>query len=273
MRKRIGWIGIILVISLLISLPCAAQEYLTLDRVVRVSNTEMVLEFSRPVMLNKNQPAGVNVTPFFGLRWQSKSGEAQYLKNEKGENISSEVLQWAGKVQYLDDEHDRLLWTITDDSYHCNTIGEVMGGGLVASVIEERDLVLKFVVQETPFDRSKPIADGKMDNITTEDGEIYLFPNTPSGWERCIMDFETDYSYPIDRDLIRDLDSAGQDWDFSILAQGKGSKTEDPTATEWQEVRVIQMDIVNMGILAIGILVAGGIIITALLLSKRKAGK
>ncbi len=269
-------IALVLACGLLLSLPFAAQaedsDFLTLDRVVQISDTEMILEFSEPVVLNKFQ---VNRGPYGALRYVNASNAVGYAINQY--NVNGDPLQWEGQYMYINEDHSKLLWRITTNRLGCNTISEIVNISHPDALrsIEKNKLELRFVLEEVPYDQKGITADGKIDNVTTEDGSKYLLPNKPSGWESCIMEVVRDFNYPLDRSKFVGTSSAAQNWDFDVIFKGEGLVVEEEVdGTPVEIVKVLKNDpkVIAM-IFGADLVVAALAVLAVVLVLKKKKGK
>ncbi len=268
-------IAFVLACGLLLGLPFAAQaedsDFLTLDRVVQISDTELILEFSEPVVLNKFQS---NRGPFGAIRYVDAYSAVGYAVNKY--NVNGDALQWNGQYSYINEDHSKLLWTMTMNRLGCNTISQVANITNEDAVrsIEKNKLTLCFVLEEVPFDTKALAADGKIDNVTTEDGSKYLIPNKPNGWESCIMEIVPDFNYPIDRSQFVGVSSAAQNWDFDVIFKGDGPAVEETVEPDVEIVKVLKNDPKTIALifgadLVVAILAA----VVVILVLKKKKGK
>jgi hypothetical protein len=263
--------ALVLVCGLLLGLPFTAQakdsDLLTLDRVIQISDSELILEFSKPVVLNKFQS---NRGPYGALRFVNSSNAVGYAYNKY--DVKGDALQWAGTYSYIGDDHSKLLWTINMTRFGCGTITQIMNMKNEDALrgIEKDKLKLRFVLEEVPFNENAITADGKIDNVTTEDGKQYLTPTYPKGWESCAMDFEVNFNYPINRDEVVGVSSASQNWDFDIMWKGEGIVVEETDAPEVEIVRVLKNDPKTIALIFAADLLAVAVLVIVLVIKKKK---
>ncbi len=265
--KSKGILAWLVILILCLSLPISAKERkLTLKRAVQVSDTQIVMEFSEPIAINMH---GENNGPYIAIRVVNSMGDSTRLdkKEEVLHANYNQVIQWHGTLNYVDEKHDRLVMTIgTSHAFGLNTISAVRDYEGVLSNYKDRKVML--VIEEVPFDSTQPMADNKICNITTTDGEVYLTPDWPSGWERVVTPFEVDFNYPIDASKFESKENPYQ------LAAGTIEKnTVQPEEEPVIVTQVVQNDpIVIATIFAGGVLVAVLAIVVAVVIRKRKGG-
>ncbi len=269
-------IALVLACGLLLSLPFAAQakdsDFLTLDRVVQISDTELVLEFSEPVVLNKYQ---VNRGPYGAVRFVNAYNQVGYAINEF--NVQGDPLQWTGHYSYISEDHSKLLFTINMTRFGCSTISQITNikNEDALRSIEKNKLELRFVIEEVPFDTKTVTANGKIDNVTTEDGSKHLYPNYPKGWESCIMEIEKDFNYPLDRSQFSGVSAAAQNWNFDVIWKGEGLVVDEPVEEDSVEVvKVLKNDpkVIAM-VFGADLVVAALAVLVVVLVLKKKKGK
>lgn len=263
--------ALLLAILLLGALPVAAAEReLVCEAMYQVNDTQIVIEFSEPVALNLH---GSNYGPYVALRMVNTTGGTTRITNLKS-RYYGEIMQWDGTLRYLDSKHDRLIWTFNDFG-HCgaqsitdvrNRVGE-LGEDAYSSY------VMTLVMEEVPF--TEPATDLAVCNITTEDGEVFLTPTKPTGWEKVIMEPELHFGYAFDEALIEGISKSNSSFHFehegSLIAPGELEPlSQEPQAVT---VQVIKNDpIVIAAILGGCALVCVILIAVALVIrNKRKA--
>lgn len=266
-------LALVLVCAMVVALPFTVQAKdapLTLDKVTQISDTEIVLEFSEPIEINKYQS---NRGPYCCIRWCDNTGNASYAINKY--NVNGEAMQWEGQLSYIGDDHSKLLWTISMTRLDCSTIDQVLNptNEDMLRSIEKNKLKLRFVLEEVPFNQTELTADGKIDNVTTADGSKYLFPNFPKGWERYVMDIEANYNYPIDRSNIVGVKSLGQKWDFDVIFKGEGITAEETPEENVQIVKTLKNDPAKIAMIfgADVLLIAVAVVVILVVKKKRKA--
>lgn len=198
----------------------AAERKLTLDRAVQINDTQIILEFSEPIAINKYQE---NVGPFTAIRLLT-DGQPTRINDIKS-LYYGEYLQWAGNLEYVDSKHDRLVWTIYQSAIGIDTIEEIRN--YVGELANYKHLPMALTVEEYPYDTDHRFVDNAICNVTTRDGAVNLTPTLPSGWEKCNMFIEVDYSYPVDLSATESV-VEGISFDRQLLFRGSEINGEDP---------------------------------------------
>lgn len=253
MKKII--IALLAVLMILACLPVsAAERELTFERAVQINDTQLVLEFSEPVAINLHNS---NYGPYIVIRLvNSAGGTTRFDRADVMHPQFNTHLQWTGSLQYLDEEHDRLLWTITGTTVGVTTITDIVNySGELADYTDRR---VAIAIEEVPFDQTTVTANNAIDNITTEDGEVYLTPTYPSGWERVVAPFEVNFSYPTDLSDVQPIGQTKQDA-FTEDILGHGEYVE-PEPEEIPVTRVLK----NNTMIVVAIL--GGCVLLSVLM-------
>ncbi len=264
--KRIA-IAILLLVVLLAGLPVsAAERKLTLDRAVQISNTQIILEFSEPIAINKNLDVR---NPAMLVRIVNGSGALQRVTDSTSKNYLSN-LQWEGEIQYVDSKHDRIVWTLADDNMGVKSISEITG---FAGELEKfKNYKVAFVIEEIPENASSLSTDNTVCNITTQDGTVYLTPTQPTGREKCIIPLETDLSYRVNLSATETTQEEQEmtKFDMPLIALGDGKFAGAETAIT-ETVRVLQNNPLYVAlILGGGAVVLAALVVVSLVLKKRK---
>ena len=266
-------LALVLVCAMVVALPFTAQAKeapLTLNKATQISDTEILLEFSEPIEINKFQS---NRGPYCCIRWCDNTGNAKYALNKY--NVEGEALQWQGQLFYVGDDHSKLVWTISMTRLGYATISEVLNGTNedMRRAIDKDKLKLRFVMEEVPFNELGVTADGKIDNVTTKNGSKYLWPSFPKGWERCVLDLEVNYNHPVDRTNFVGVNSLGQKWEFDVIFKGEGIVTEETPADNVQVAKTLKNDPATIAII-FGVdvlLIAVAVVVILVVKKKRKA--
>ncbi len=192
--KHMVLCALVLAFSLSLALTANAQEtdFLTLERVVQISDYEVVIEFSVPIAI-KLADSTIN-GPFVCIRMFS--GDDDVLWDAQADPVIP--VQWELKLEFVDQNRDRLLGTLSSTVYNVDTINDITGYKGTLSRFSE-NYTPKFCVEEIPYDTNFPYNDGFLDNITTLDGERHLLATRPQGLDGALAVIERDYSYEIDR--------------------------------------------------------------------------
>lgn len=215
----------------------AAERKLTLDRAVQINDTQIILEFSEPIAINKYQE---NVGPFTAIRLLT-DGQPTRISDAKS-LYYGEYLQWAGSLEYVDSKHDRLVWTIYQSAVGVDTIEEIRN--YTGELANYKHLPMALTLEEYPYDTDHRFVDNAICNVTTRDGSVYLTPSLPSGWEKCNLFIEVDYSYPVDLSATESV-VEGISFDRQLLFRGSEIDVTEPvdesvTVPEEEPVRVLK---------------------------------
>ena len=256
------FIIMLMLIVLIVSLPVsAAERKLTIERAVQINDTQIVIEFSEPIAININQ---TNNGPYVALRI-GDNGYPAYVEEHDNH------LQWHGTIEFVDKNRDRILWTLVGKSFGVKDINDIRNRtGLLA---DYKDKFMWLTVEEIPYNVDLAYTDNAICNITTLDGEVYLTPTFPNGWESCNLEVERDYGYDIDYDEVFYVDV--KDFEQSVLLGG--ADVEQPTENEepdpMRTVTVIKNDPIMIAVrLGIGVLLCGGLLVVGVIIRrKRKA--
>lgn len=269
MKMKKAIISLLLILVLLAATPVGAQDRkLTLDRAVQISDTEIVLEFSEPIAINLfTESSG----PFMGVRIVAKHGGVKRIDDLNSE-YNGKYMQWTGTYVYLDNRHDRVLWTINTDAIGVNTLSEIRN--YEGELSKYSQFQIAMVVEEVPHDKTAKVTDNQVCNITTADGEVYLTADLPTGWEKCILPIEVDYQYALDRSATEGVweNTNKVTVDYSLIEKGSGvQQSADGQEPVVQPTLVLRNDpIVVALLLGGGGLVVAALIITAILVRKKR---
>lgn len=266
-------VPLLMVIALLCCLPAqAAERQLTVKRAIQINDKEIVIEFSEPIALNYHQ---TNRGPHMALRVTNAAGNIQRYKEEILHPSYDAVLQWNGTIQFVDEKHDRLIWTLTDGTFGCSSVTQILNWEGLHGVYKDKYFVT-FGIEEVPYDTTVPTADGKLCNITTADGEVYLTPLYLSGWEACNLPVEVNFGYKVDRSQFNPSESINEIKGITKnpISEGNGPIEEimDDPMDEIQVTQVVQNNpFVIAIILGAGVAVAVLLVLVITLIKKRKA--
>ena len=259
MKMKKIWIALLLMLTILASLPVLAAEErkLTLDRVVQINDMQLILEFSEPVAINYHE---VNRGPYCVIRIRKPN---QSVTRVSGGQYDKQYLQWDGSLQYVDSNHDRLVWTMTSGKIDGNTITEIRNfNGYLQNY---KDQIVSFTIEEVPYDQTGGYTNNAINNITTEDGEVYLTPTRPANWESVNMAIEVDFGYDVDLSHVESV-ARPETYNYALMEKGEGATAQPDAAT----VVVANNPITVAAILGGGALVCAALIAVAIVIAKKR---
>lgn len=218
MKKII--ITLLAVLVLLACLPVsAANNELVLKRAVQINDRQIVMEFSEAVAINLH---GDNRGPYIAVRLVNNSGgTTRYDRADVLDPSYNNPLQWTGSIEFADEKHDRLIWTISTSSrFGINTVRDIVNySGALADYTDRR---VAIAIEEVPFDETVVAAGDGICNISNEAGDVFLTPTLPSGWERIVVPIEVNYSYPIDLAKCEPVDRVQPlEYEGSLISYGE----------------------------------------------------
>ncbi len=235
----------------------ADEDKLTLDRAIQISDTQIVLEFSAPIAINLERS---NRGPYTALRLVEGESTLQW---EGGQ-----PLQATGNMVFLDEKHDRVLWTITEQLFGCTNATEVISFANGLEVYKDKGWTVKFCMEEVPYQEDEGLGDGLLCNVTTADGSLHLTANRPEGWDGMYAPIEKDFEYPVDLSKTESvIPEKKDDFKFTLLTYDAPSEPETQDETEAEEKNF------NTGAV-IGSCAGGAVVIAAIIfLAVKKGGK
>lgn len=203
MKKMRMIIALMLAICLLCALPVCvqAEEELSLTRVVQVSHTQVVMEFSRPIAVSLNE----SVEPWVSIR-AVKPGQGNPQRADDG----ATYLQWQVGLMYLDAKHDRLLGTLSGSAFGMESISDILGWKGALAPYADRGWEMQLVLEEKN-DSGDGGNDGKVCNITTPDGATMLTGVKGGGYESARMPITVDFGYALDLTKVEPIRIAKQE--------------------------------------------------------------
>lgn len=179
------------------------KRVLTFDHAYKINSSQIVLTFSEPIGINLIQE---NRGPWISLRICDSNNRLCWTG---GQEPYGQGLQWSGSIEYLDDNYDKLLFTLMSDGFDVTTIDEIMAltnsnnPKIVAAIREyqthhpdmtDEKLRFLFNIEEVPYNQvGYPNGDGLLDNVTTRDGKVHMWANTsssPFGWDGTYVPLE-----------------------------------------------------------------------------------
>ena len=233
---------IITLLLLAILLSCvgvsATERRLTMDRAIMINDSQIVVEFSEPIAMNKFETHPWATAPWISVRLVDSSGGLQRITDAKSPYYDVRT-QWAGSVMYVDSKHDRLIFTFTEDALGVNTLmGVINREGLLAD-FEKCNVV--FSLEEVPYDAAGHYSDGRVCNVTTRDGEVYLTPTRFNGYESCNIPIEIDYNYKVDLSATEPTQEKKEIvFDYSLAAVADDATIADEAAEEAERLDIQQ---------------------------------
>ncbi len=205
-----------------LSVPSKASDLLTVTEVIQISDTQLIIRFSKPIAFNL---LGSNRGPYIALRVVDANNILQYSDN-------SQPLQFQGKICFTDSEHDTILFAY-DDGVNNITSLQRFEGDLVNYA--GKGYTLKLAIEEVPFDQTNPSRDGLIDNITTVDGTQKLTANLVGGWDGQYSSIAKDFSIKTDKVSYEDVgipDSFDYGTVLSIKKEPTQSETDSPESSK-----------------------------------------
>jgi hypothetical protein len=233
---------IITLLLLAILLSCvgvsATERKLTMDRAIMINDSQIVVEFSEPIAMNKFETHPWGTAPWISVRLVDSSGGLQRITDAKSPYYDVRT-QWGGSVMYVDSKHDRLIFTFAADALGVNTLmGVINREGLLAD-FEKCNVV--FSLEELPYDAAGHYSDGRVCNVTTRDGEVYLTPTRFSGYESCNIPIEIDYNYKVDLSATEPTQEKKEIvFDYSLAVVADDATIADEAAEEAERLGLQQ---------------------------------
>lgn len=188
-------VALLLAFCLLTALPIAVQaeeKEVTLNRVILVNDTQLIMEFSEPIAVSLKEAAD----PYVAVR-VVKPGQGSPQKADDG----TTNLQWAISLKYLDAKHDRLLGTLAGTALGVSNISDIINWKGALATYAERGWEVRLVIEEKN-ESGDGGNDGKVCNITNADGSIMLSGVKSSGYESARMEIVEDRSYSFDASKV-----------------------------------------------------------------------
>ena len=191
MRSMKKWLAIlaVAVLALGLALPAAAADELKLTRAVKINDTQIVLEFSAPVAVNLHEE---NRGPFMAIRY---TDEQQNLQWDGAENQGI-PRQFEGSWEFVDETQDKIIWTLNENGlFGFVTIDEIMN--FEGEAAPWNWCKVMFCMEEVPYGENVGVGNGKLNNVTTLDGETELSGTRqkPGWWDGLYAEIEVDDDY------------------------------------------------------------------------------
>ena len=260
---------IVLLIMTLLAGVCvqAADRKLTLDRAVAISDTQIILEFSEPIAINKYES---NYGPWIAIRYVRSDGGVYRIMDDKSPHYGT-YLQWNGAVNYVDSKHDRLVFTLQGSVFDVDTLTGIFS--YQGKLEEFKDCNIVICVEEVPFDTAGHYSDNAISNITTRDGEVHLTPTRHVGYEACNIPIEVNYGYRVDLSMMEvtaeKREPISVDYSLVTLADGTEQLEEETDAPTIMDVKK-NNPLLVAAILGGGAIVCLGLIVVAVIMNKKR---
>lgn len=265
---------LLLVVLLLMScLPASAAQdrKLTVERAIMINDNQIVVEFSEPVAFSLH----ARYAPYVCIRMVSDTGGVSVVAaaDTDDPNNIGKHLQWGGQLQFVDDKHDRAIWTFSNVGHlGCNSAADVMARTGLLGLEKYQKLHTVFCIEELPDE--EPATDAKVINITTADGEVFLQPTRCQGWEAVLVPITINRGYAVNPEKFESIGS-GQSgfkvtYETPVLALGNLEPLADTTEKINVETVVRNEPIMVAAILGGSLLVSAALIVVSVLLRKKK---
>jgi len=270
--------ALVLVLSLVLCLPFSIQAQepqfheVYLDAGYKISDTQIVLEFSEPIKVNVKNP-------WYDIRMTNREGTIQARYDAAGNQIG--WYMWNVTLEYFNSDHDKLLVTLKDSLCDCDTISELVNAqGSFSEDVKEKinNGTYRFIVNVEELYFGNPndyINDGNLQNLVSEaNPEAYVWPNKLGNGEAVIWWLDELLPKPanmvVDASKFEALTGGGQDWESSILSAGEIEDTETEEA-EPDVVTMVKYDPLRIAaILGAGVLAAVVLVLVFILASKKR---
>lgn len=279
-----------LVLGLLLSLllPMQANEPKTrtvyLEGAYKVNEKQIVFDFSEPIKVNQK-------LPWTDVRMTNKQGGIIGKYDKDGVRVGN-YLWTAIDIRYVDQSHDKLLFTMVGSMWGCDGITDLLTGNGTFHEEPEKDAEIKKNLADGTYrfllgmeelflvTKYEYMADGMVKNFCAEaDETVYLKPTRLTSGE-CVHSW-LDELQPLPSSIKIDESKAeplikNQSWDFDIMAQGKYLPGEEPAedlSADSETVKQVKNDpLIIAIILGAGVLVGITMIVIGVLMTKKKKG-
>ncbi len=263
------FIAMLLLLAVLLAGVCVqgADRKLTIKRAVMVNDTQIVVEFSEPIAVNKFE---TNRGPYIAIRLVNSAGGVQKVNDDKSPHYGT-YLQWTGLVQYVDSKHDRLLITLQTEVMGISTMSDILNyKGLLA---DYKQFPVVFTLEEVPYNTAEHYTDGYICNVTTQDGDVYLSATRHQGYESCNIPIENGYGYAVDLSAPESTVEKKEiimDFDYPLVTLADEVPI-DEGPNENSADKVLKNDpMITMVILGGGGLICAALIVFAIIIGKRR---
>ena len=169
------------------------------DKIEVLNQTQMVVTFSEPVVLNK---------PFVSIR---PINDKNQTKTKTGTNLE---LFWTGTVEYHNDKHTQIRFTLHDVTMQKqNAVPQPIDGlhNIFAGGFEDNEYKLKFTFMDANAAHQR-VMDGVVANITGESGSLLMSDCLTGIYDAVCLDIDRN-TIPkgeltiTDATIISDLDA------------------------------------------------------------------
>ncbi len=229
-RKK--YMVLLLCIMLLISafaVSAGAEEdlsELTATNCYQINDSQLVIEFNQPIAFSTTQE------PFIAIRYVDANGILAW----DGGADEGTPLQFPGSWEYVDDVHDRILWTLPENSFGgANTINDVIS--FAGELEKYAGYGVRFAIEEIKFDDSD-IYTYTICNITAEENPDVELSATlcKPGWQDGLyMEIVENRDYEMPADEIQQ-GNAGDE--LGIIAAPSSSSSSSQNASQSQSAAV-----------------------------------
>lgn len=226
-RKK--YMVLLLCIMLLISafaVSAGAEEdlsELTATNCYQINDSQLVIEFNQPIAFSTTQE------PFIAIRYVDANGILAW----DGGADEGTPLQFPGSWEYVDDVHDRILWTLPENSFGgANTINDVIS--FAGELEKYAGYGVRFAIEEIKFDDSD-IYTYTICNITAEENPDVELSATlcKPGWQDGLyMEIVENRDYEMPADEIQQ-GNAGDE--LGIIAAPSSSSSSSQSASQSPE--------------------------------------
>ena len=239
-------------------LPAGAADKVTVNKMILVSDNEIVVEFSEPVKIE---------APFMALRLVDGN---DILQKDADDNW----LQFEGYWDFVDDTHDKIIWTMYEDNaYGLTTIASVIAHE--GALADYASLEAKFTIEELAEGQ---MANGTIDNITNMDGSVKLSVNPlVRDWNDVVqLAPEKDYEYLKTEETPSSPESSSPESSGNSAPEGGGSMSVDgitgtaPETTDTETQADSPSVYSTLLIVMNAVIILEGAVIIVLLLKRKK---
>ncbi len=230
---------------------------LFLVRAVAISNTEIILEFSMPIVMNYN---GAERGPWLSIRVCDKDTYTLSYENEK-------ALQIGGEWEIIG-EGDRIKFTMrTENNIGARTIPRLLD--LEGSLSRFADKDIYFSIEEIPREGTTNRKNYYVDNVSTDDGEYLLRANTDyeseTRYEGIYVPIEVDFDHDYKSPVVLPETSVPESTSESSSVPASQSESASVSGTEKKNG-----DIYTYLIIGGAVVVAAAVVVTIVVSVRKK---
>lgn len=214
----------VLAVCLLVGLPFTAQakeefRAVYLDAAYKINDNQIVFDFSEPIKINQKLPC-------IDIRMTSTSGGIIRKRDAAGNAVG--YYRWTAlSFEYLDGEHDKLIFTLGGLGFTDLLAGN--WDGCTPAIKEKIDKgTYRFMIgieEKYLVNENEVLRDGMIKNMVSEkDDNVYLWPlRLDAGecaywWIDELLEKPADLT--VDPAKFESMSGKGQDWDHNILKRG-----------------------------------------------------